>query len=154
MLALLPVNTTKIEPRSFRFVGHCSTTWANTPARFRENLRNLWHPPRQQNELFAAGICASEQFLWIKVLMFLQKRLFSRFSTAVTNLVVATNSSFGEREKIAFEFDQLKSSHAILEHDTLKEKTFIPFLGGVGWRFRSARVESFAPYYDVHWCIL
>ena len=81
--------------------------------------------------------------------MFLQKRLFSRFSTAVTNLVVATNSSFGEREKIAFEFDQLKSSHAILEHDTLKEKTFIPFLGGVGGRVRSARVESFAPY-DVH----
>ena len=47
-----------------------------------------------------------------------EKKLFSTFSTAVTNLLLPQIAdSSKEREKNCIWLDQLKSSHATLEHD-------------------------------------
>jgi hypothetical protein len=50
------------------------------------------------------------------------KDLIFRFSTAVTNLLLPQIAHSEKGKKIAF--DQLKSSHAILEHDIKKKNPF------------------------------
>jgi hypothetical protein len=50
-----------------------------------------------------------------KLLMCFAKTLFSTFSTAVTNLLLPQIAHSEKGKKIAF--DQLKSSHAMVEHE-------------------------------------